>query len=115
MLIVEGGRVLSTFVCCFCGPSASPLALGFFFCLSEVVRPACANVWSVTRKLLALKAVASEISMANASFSFQLGFVMDCLFIAVPLLPAFLFSRRLHQQATAAGVNKTDLDDSLGQ
>src|SRR5215510_4777164 len=86
MVIVEGGRDLSTFVgsFCFCGSSGSPVALGFFFCLSEVLRPAWAKIWSVARKLLAMKAVASAAAMANASFSFQLGFVLDCLFIFSP-------------------------------
>src|SRR5262245_56116510 len=85
MVIVEGGRDFSILVSCFCGSSGSPLALGFFFCLSEVLRPACANVLSVARKLLAIKAAASVRAMANASFSFQLRFVLDCLFMAVPL------------------------------
>src|SRR5262245_55678104 len=103
MLIVEGGRVLSTFVSGFCGSLVSALALGFFFCLSEVLRPACANVWSVTRKLLAMKAVASAIAMAKASFSFQLGLVMGCLFIAVPLLPAFLYFAPLESTGDDGG------------
>src|SRR4030095_17129898 len=95
MEIVEGGRDFSTFVSCFCGLSGSPLALGFFFCLSEVLRPACANVRSFARKLLATAAAASGTAAANASFSFQLRFVLDCLFMAVPLYSAFRSSRHL--------------------
>src|SRR6266511_2338391 len=93
MVIVEGGRDLSTFVSGFCGLSGSPLALGFFFCLSEDLRPACANVRSVARKLLAT--AAGVTATANASFSFQLRFVLDCLFMAVPLYSAFRSSRHL--------------------
>src|SRR5262245_2747451 len=92
-MIEEGGTDLSTFVSCFWGSLGSPLALGFFFCLSEDLRPACANVRSVSRKLLATKAAASAKATATASFSFQLRFVLDCLFIAVPLLSAFRSSR----------------------
>src|SRR5215475_12230248 len=95
MLIEDGGRDFSTLVSGFCGSSALPLALGFFFCLSEDLRPACANVRSDTRKLLAIKAAASVKATATASFSFQLRFVLDCLFIAVPLFSAVRSSRHL--------------------
>src|SRR5262245_34548302 len=95
MVIEDGGMDFSTFVSGFCGSSGSPLALGFFFALSEVLRPACANVWSVTKKLSAMAAAASVRATATASFSFQLQFVLECLFMAVPLFSAFRSSRHL--------------------
>src|SRR5262245_56956228 len=97
MLIEGAGMDFSIFVSVFgfCGSSASPVALGFFFCFSDDLRPACANVRSFTRKLLATKTVTITTAMANASFSFQLDFALDCLFIAVPLLAAYFTSRRL--------------------